>query len=421
MKLKLIAPVAKHQTNWVKFFALPPLNLLYVAALTPKDIETTLLDEHIDSIDFEEEVDLVGITSLTATVPRTYEIADEFRRRGVKVVLGGIHPSVLPQEAIQHADSVVIGEAENLWGALIKDFQKNKLKKFYYSSQKPSLEGLPLPRRDLLQSKKYLTKNFIQTTRGCPFDCGFCSVSKFFGKRHRFRPVKDVVKEVESLEGSFTVFADDNVIAHTKYAKELFRALIPCKKRWFSQADLSMTQDEELLSLAARSGCEGIYIGFESLSDIGLKKFKKYIDFKDAINKFKSYGIRVEGSFIFGFDSDDKKVFEKTLRFAQEIKLDVATFHLLTPLPGTQLYEKLERENRIVVRDWSKYDLSTVVFQPKQMSREELQEGVRWSMKRFYSVGSMLKRLFPPPFKTLPHVVAYNLSRKAHLLKVTKK
>lgn len=421
MKLKLIVPVAVKQRSWARFFALPPLNLLYVAALTPKDVEVTLIDEHVDRIDFEEKVDLVGITSLTATAPRAYEIGDEFKKRGVKVVLGGIHPSVLPEEAIQHADSVVIGEAENLWPEVIGDFKKKRLKKFYQSLEKPSLENLPLPRRDLLQGKRYLTKNFIQTTRGCPFDCDFCSVTKFFGKRHRFRPVGDVIKEIESLEGNFTVFADDNVIAHKKYAKELFKALIPCKKRWFSQADLTMSQDDELLKLAAQSGCEGVYIGFESLTDIGLKKFKRYINFKEAINKLKSYGIRVEGSFIFGFDSDDKKAFEKTLKFTQELRLDVATFHLLTPLPGTKLYEKLEKENRIVERDWLKYDLSTVVFKPQQMTREELQEGVRWTMKEFYSLSSITKRLFPPPFKTLPHAVLYNLGRKAALLKVIKK
>ncbi len=417
MKLKLIVPVAVKQKSWIRYFVLPPLNLLYLAALTPKDVEVTIIDEHVDKIDFEKEVDLVGITSLTATAPRAYEIADEFRKRGIKVVLGGIHPSVVPQEAVQHADTVVIGEAENLWPQVIEDFTKERLKKFYQSSQKPSLKNLPLPRRDLLQGKRYLTKNFIQTTRGCPFDCDFCSVTTFFGKRHRFRPIGDVIKEIESLNGNFTVFADDNVAAHTKYAKELFKALIPCKKRWFSQADLTMAQDEELLRLAAKSGCEGVYIGLESLSDIGLKKFKKQINFKEAINRFKSYGIRVEGSFIFGFDCDDKKVFEKTLKFAQELRLDAATFHLLTPLPGTKLYEKLEKENRIVERDWSKYDLSTVVFEPKQMTREELQEGVRWATQEFYSLFSITKRLFPPPFKALPHMVAYNLGRKAALLK----
>jgi len=421
MKLKLIVPVAVQQKSWARYFTLPPLNLLYVAALTPKDVEVTLVDEHVDRIDFEEEVDLVGITSLTATAPRSYEIADEFRKRRVKVILGGIHPSVLPQEAIQHADSVVIGEAENLWPEVIEDFKKKRLKKFYQSSQKPSLENLPLPRRDLLQGKRYLTKNFIQTTRGCPFDCDFCSVTRFFGKRHRFRPVGDVIREIESLEGNFTVFADDNVIAHKKYAKELFKALIPCKKRWFSQADLSMAQDEELLKLAVQSGCEGVYIGFESLSDIGLKKFKKYINFKDAINRLRSYGIRIEGSFIFGFEADDKKAFEKTLRFAQELRLDMATFHLLTPLPGTQLYEKLENENRIIERDWSKYNLSTVVFKPKQMTKEELQKGVCWAMRKFYSLPSIARRLFPPPFKTLPHIVAYNLSRKANFLQSLKR
>ncbi len=418
MKLKLIVPVAVRQKRWIKYFALPPLNLLYVAALTPKDVEITLTDEHVDKIDFEEKVDLVGITSLTVTAPRAYEIADEFRKRGIKVVLGGIHASALPQEAIRHADAVVIGEAENLWPQVIEDFTKERLKKFYQSSQKPNLENLPVPRRDLLQGKRYVTKNFIQTTRGCPFDCDFCSVSMFFDKKHRFRPVRDVIKEIESLRGNFIIFADDNIVAHTTYAKDLFKSLVPCKKRWASQAALTMAQDEELLRLAARSGCEWVYIGFESLSDIGLKKFKKYINLKEGIKRLKSYGIRIEGSFVFGFDSDDEKVFARTLKFAQESRLDTATFHLLTPLPGTKLYEKLEKENRIVERDWSKYDFSTVVFEPKQMTGEELQEGVRWAMREFYSLSSIAKRLFPPPFKALPHGVAYNLGRKAALLKI---
>jgi len=386
--------------------------------LTPKDVEITLVDEHIDEIDFEEKVDLVGITSLTVTAPRAYEIADEFRKRGIKVVLGGIHASALPQEAIRHADAVVMGEAENLWPQVIEDFTKEGLKKFYQSSQKPNLENLPLPRRDLLQGKRYVTKNFIQTTRGCPFDCDFCSVSMFFDKRHRFRPVEDVIKEIAGLKGKFIVFADDNIVAQTTYAKDLFKALVPVKKKWASQAALTMAQDEELLRLAAESGCEWVYIGFESLSDIGLKKFKKYINLKEAIKRIKSYGIRVEGSFVFGFDSDDEKVFEKTLKFAQESRLDAATFHLLTPLPGTKLYEKLEKEKRIVERDWSKYNFSTVVFEPRQMTKRELQEGVRWAMREFYSLFSITKRLFPPPFKELPRSVAYNLGRKAALLKV---
>jgi len=418
VKLKLIVPVAVRQKRWIRYFALPPLNLLYVAALTPKDVEITLTDEHVDKIDFEEKVDLVGITSLTVTAPRAYEIADEFRKRGIKVVLGGIHASAVPQEAVQHADAVVIGEAENLWPQVIEDFTKERLKKFYQSSQKPDLKNLPVPRRDLLRGKRYVTKNFVQTTRGCPFDCDFCSVSMFFDKRHRFRPVGEVIKEIENLKGNFIIFADDNIVAHTKYAKDLFKALVPCKKRWASQAALTMAQDEELLGLAARSGCEWVYIGFESLSDIGLTKFKKYINLKEAIKRLKSYGIRVEGSFVFGFDSDDEKIFERTLKFAQESRLDAATFHLLTPLPGTKLYEKLEKEKRIVERDWSKYDFSTVVFEPKQMTGGELRDGVRWAMREFYSLFSVTKRLFPPPFKTLPRSVAYNLGRKAALLKI---
>ncbi len=285
MKLKLIVPVGVKQKSLARYFSIPPRNLLYVAAVTPKDAEIVLVDEHVGKIDFEEEIDLVGITALTATAPRAYEIGDEFKRRGVKVVLGGIHPSILPEEAIQHADAVVVGEAENLWPQLIEDFKRRELKRFYQSSQKPSLENLPFPRRDLLEGKRYLTKNFIQVTRGCPFDCDFCSVSKFFGKKHRFRPVGDVIKEIESLKGKFTVFADDNIVAQAKHAKELFKALIPYKKRWFSQAALTMNDDDELLRLSAQSGFEGVYIGFESLSDIGLKKFKKYIDFKEALYK----------------------------------------------------------------------------------------------------------------------------------------
>lgn len=271
MKIELIAPGWQEPSLWsVPTFRLPPLSLPMIASLTPDDFDISISDENISPIDFNKDIDLAAITVMTPLAPRAYEIADRFRAKGVRVVLGGMHPSFLPEEAIQHADAVVIGEAEGVWAELLEDFKQGKLKQFYKCSSFPQLENLPIPRRELFPSKGYFTVNTVQVTRGCPFDCDFCTVTKFFGNKHRYRPIDEVVVEVSSLKGKSVVFVDDNIIGNIPYAKELFKALIPLKIKWLSHASINVARDEELLRLSAESGCVGYMIGFESISQESL-------------------------------------------------------------------------------------------------------------------------------------------------------
>lgn len=380
-------------------FAMPPLALPLIAALTHPEIDVDLRDEVVQEIDFNVTVDLVGISVMTSTAPRAYTLADNFRQRGVPVVLGGIHPSLLPQEAKAHADSVVIGEAEQLWSKVLEDFQQGELKPFYHGHANSQLNNLPRPRWELLSKDRYFTCNLIHATRGCPHDCSFCSVTTFYGHQFRYRPVKEVVAEIKQMEGRFFLFVDDNIVGHHGYSKKLLQELIPLKKLWVSQASLTVAQDEELLQLAAKSGCMGFLIGFESISPQSLaeagKNWNRVENYLQAIHKVRSHSIGIQGSFVLGFDSDDRSIFQRTVDFIQKAKLEVANFCALTPFPGTRLHQKLLEENRIITRDWSLYDRNRVVFQPKQMTPEELTEGILWCMEQVYSWGSMVKRFIP--------------------------
>lgn len=401
MKIALIAP-AWHDPLWEsekEKSIFPPLNLITLAALTPPRHEVTILDESLTDIDYNAKYDLVGISAMTALAPRTYEIADAFRAKGATVVLGGMHPSAMPEEASAHADAVVVGEAEGLWPQLLKDLEEGTLKPVYRQEERPSLEHMVHPRRDLLNRDRYLVPDTVQTTRGCPFACSFCTVSRFFGKSFRFRPVEDVIREVAELEGEVIAFIDDNIVGNPGYARRLFTELahLPRKIKWFSQGSLNIARDDELLRLAAASGCIGLFIGFESLSPGNLKAVGKAVnrveEYREAIKKIHDHGIAIEGAFVFGLDEDDESVFERTVRFAQENRLEAAQFGILTPFPGTPLRETLEREGRITSNDWSEYTISRVVFEPKNMSARTLQEGFNWAWQEFYSLGSISRRL----------------------------
>lgn len=421
-KILLISPVSMPLSS--EIFAFPPLSLLQVAALTPNHYKIELFDENVETERIEErdlnEVDLVGLSVMTPEAPRAYTLADGLRRKGKKVVLGGIHPTALPKEAIQHADAVVIGEAEGIWQKVLEDFERKTLKKFYKGERFPSLSKLPIPRRDLLKKELYTLPNTIQVSRGCPFNCSFCSVSRFFGNRYRFRPIPEVVAEIEEMikndnihpvrrflsniiwekfSQPVIVFVDDNISGNKRYARELFRALIQLRIYWGGQASINIArpENEELLKLAAESGCKLLFIGFESISLQGLKEAHKRInkpqEYTQAIKLFHKYGIGVLGAFIFGFDSDDKSVFEETLRFTQEVKLDGAQFTILTPPPGTELMEKLEKENRTINKNWQCYDFTTSVFQPEKITQKELEAGRKWALQKFYSKRSILQRI----------------------------
>jgi radical SAM superfamily enzyme YgiQ (UPF0313 family) len=393
--LELILPTWKKE-KWKKGLRMPELTLPVLAALTPPDIEVIVTEEEIEDITYKSQVELVGISYMTPLAERAYEIADEYRRRGAKVVLGGIHASALPEEASLHADAVVIGEAENVWAPLIEDFRANRLKRIYQAAELPDLHNLPIPRRDLLKQGMTFSPYSIQATRGCPFGCHFCSVTKFFGGTFRYRPVEDIVREIESSGKKTWLFIDDNIIGNPAYATQLFRALIPLKIKWGGQSTLLLAKNKELLKLAAKSGCLGLFIGFESLNELSLQSVNKAInkvqDYAENARKLHDHGILILAAFMFGFDHDDKSVFEKTLDFLIKNKFVAASLCVLVPYPGTKLHRKFEEEGRILTRDWSKYDYGNVVFKPKLMEPEVLEEGALWTAREFYSRSSIISR-----------------------------
>jgi len=415
LNLKLISPAPRNKyCNKKGKTSFPQLNLRIIEALTPSDFSTTIYDERIEDIDLHVTPDLVGITVLTSVAPRAYEIADTYRARGIQVILGGIHPSLMPEEALNHSDAVVIGEAEGIWGKVISDFREGNLQKTYNGAEHLAFEKTYPKLRPIRKPNAYSVCHTIQTTRGCPFDCEFCSVTRLWGKKYRFRPVDDVIDEMKQFASQRIIIVDDNVVGSPKYSKRLFEKMIPLKIRWAGQASLTITQDEQLLKLAKKSGCEWLFIGIESLSAENLNEMNKKINKLDVLEKdlrtIKKAGINIVGSFIFGLDHDDKSVFDNVVDFCIRNKLDAANFYALTPLPGTALFDKMDREGRILSKDWSLYDANHVVFQPKNMTPAELLEGYIKAYKRMYSFGSISKRVNTFSGSVL-HMFAFNMMR----------
>ncbi len=404
MRVHLISPRSPVTviTKREKAVQFSRLSLTTVAALFPPDTDIRIINDSLDEINFDDRIDMVGISTITSTAPRAYEIADRFRKKGVPVILGGIHPTAMPREASLHADAVVIGEAEATMGRLLTDFRAGKLQKFYSSTERPSLINLPLPRKELLFGNKfYREMDLVQTTRGCPFGCDFCSVSDFYGRTYRTRPIADVIREVKLLKNRAIVFfVDDNIAGRPDYAKQLFKALIPLKIRWFGQGSIIIARYRELLRLAAKSGCKGLFIGFESLSSDSLKQVHKVInrvdDYREGIKKIHDSGIGIIGAFIFGFDSDNEGVFEKTVDFIERNRIELASFSILTPLPGTHLYKQFDEQGRIFERNWEKYTCGEVVFKPTLLSVDQLQRGYYWARKQISSYRSIFKRTLRP-------------------------
>jgi radical SAM superfamily enzyme YgiQ (UPF0313 family) len=403
LKLELISPASEENAR------VPNLSLPLIASLTPSDIEISFTDDLINPIDPEKDlkdVDLVGITVLSTTALRAYQIANAYRRREVKVVLGGIHPTAVPDEAIGHADAVVIGEAEGIWPQLITDFQRGNLEAFYRQDGLTDLSALPEPRRDIHGSKGYFPLGVVQATRGCPYRCEFCSVRTFFGDTFRLRPLSNVISEIKKIRHKLIMFNDDNIIGHPRFSRELLQTLIPLKKKWVGQASLAGLGDEKTIRLMAKSGCIGLLIGFESIIEENMasmgKSQNRPSQYMKVIHALHRNGIAIWASFIFGFDHDDLTVFERTVEFAIKAKIFSAVFALLTPYPGTGFYDRMKAEGRLIEERWwlqeNQQDRAPH-FEPLGMSRRQLREGWKWAWKEFYSPRSIIRRYqseFPP-------------------------
>lgn len=402
LRIALISPrgpLYRHRVgSWRKSMRYMPLTLTTLAALVPPEMEPefTLVDEGIQDVDFDLDVDLVGISIITGSSARGYEIADAYRKRGIPVVLGGPHPTLLPAEASEHADAVVVGYAEKTWPQLLRDFAAGSMQRLYEPVLPYDLSGLPLPRRDLLPARRYATEYTIEATRGCAHNCEFCVVPTAW-KGYYTRPVNEVVDEIRAMGSRRLLFLDLDMISDVEYSKELFTALIPLKLQWGGLTTTKIVWDEELLDLIARSGCRALLLGLESVERGSLmemhKGFNTREDPRDVIRRLHERRIAIMGCFALGLDHDDKSVFERTAELVIETGVELPRFAIITPFPSTPLYKRFEAEGRILTRDWTLYDAQHVVFQPAQMTPEELLRGTEWTWKKVYGLGSIARRL----------------------------
>lgn len=401
MKVTLIMPAVgqKDGQGYVDSWKMEPLSLLVLAGLTPEDIEINFYDDRLEVIPYDEKTDLVAINAETYTARRSYQIASHFRKRGIPVILGGYHPTLMPEEAAGFADSILIGEAEDMWREVVNDARRKSLKRFYRSYQRPILNGTK-PKRSILRGKKYIPLALIESGRGCGFSCAFCSISSFYKQSYNYRPVEEIIKEIEIVQKKEIFFVDDNITADFGRAKELFKALIPLKIRWISQGSINMVSDSELLSLMKKSGCLGLLTGFESLNKDNLAQMGKSWnlhcgEYETALRKFREIGIVIYGTFIFGYDSDDGDLIKRSLDFTLRQKLFLAAFNHLVPFPGTPLYRQFQAQNRLLRDKWwldENYKFGEVVFRPKNFTPQELSSACMKARMDFYKLSSVLRR-----------------------------
>ena len=394
MQLLLIWP--RTRTFPVYERLVPTLTLPYLVGLTPASWDVTIADDNYGEVDLAATPDLVGISVSTMGAPRAYELADAYRVRGIPVVLGGWHVTLCPDEAAAHADAIVVGEADDTWTAVLADAAAGTLRPRYLSGNATPLAHYPTIDRGLLSGRRYITTNLVQATRGCPWRCSFCSVSTV-NPQYRRRPVADVVAEVAALPGRMLFFIDDNVVVHRGYARDLFRALAPLRRRWIGEVSIDIADDPELLDLAVASGLTGILVGFESIVPEALREMHK--DHVNAVERYAARvsalqrrGVGVLAMFTFGFDSDPPDVFERTLAFCDQTDLFGVSFGILTPFPGTPVHATLEAAGRIRSRDWQRYDLQHLVFDLPGWTPAALEERVRRIEQRFYSWPAFLRR-----------------------------
>ena len=377
----------------------PLAGLLQIAALIPEDrYEVILADENIERIDFDLKCDLVCISAMTSYVKRGYEIADEFKSRGTPVIMGGIHPTFMPHEALMHADAVCVGEAELVMDRILRDLEGGCLAGIYKANELCDMKTLPSPRLDLIKRNRYFHKTFIQTSRGCPTGCTFCAEHLVYGRKYRFRPMDEVVQEIRGCGDRTISINDVDVFSTRERTTELLTALKPLNVKWQGAVSCRLANEDDLLKLAAESGCFMVSIGFESISKNSLKDVHKHANdpekYAKLIEKIHSYGIMVFGLFIFGLDNDEPDIFDETLKFAIESKIDMCGFSIVTPYPGTITFFQMQKENRITSYDWDKYDQGFIVYKPRSISPDDLWKKHKGIYEKFYSLGSIAKR-FP--------------------------
>ena len=407
MKIALISPkgpLYRHRGGiFRRSLRYAPLTLTTLASLVPPDLhaDITLIDEGIDDVDPDLKADLIGFTVITGTAPRVYELARHFRGRGIPVIMGGPHVTLVPDDAAPHADSIVVGYAEDSWPELLRDFAAGRLRRRYDQRPDLSLAGRPFPRRDLLPARRFLTTNVFEATRGCIHNCEFCVVPSAWGRKPYQKPVADVIADIRQHGARKLIFVDLNLIADREHAMKLFAGLEPLQVEWYGLSTVLIADDLPLLDAAARSGCRGLLVGFETLDKSNLrglsKVFNRPTQYAQVVERLHARRIAVYGCFVFGFDHDTPDVFLETARFAVEAGIDLPRFAISTPFPGTALHQRLAREGRILTRNWELYDGQHVVFQPARMSVTELQAGTELAWRHAYSAPSILRRLRVSP------------------------
>ena len=397
-------PLYRHRGGiWKKSLRYQPLTLTTLAALVPPEIpvDLQLFDEGIADVPPDLKADLVGLTVITGTAIRAYELADRFRERGITVVLGGPHITLIPEDAQPHADAIVTGYAEDSWPQLLRDFIRGELKPRYDQAPGLDLADRPFARRELLPGNRYLTNNVFEATRGCIHGCDFCVVPAAWGRKPYQKPVEQVIADIRQHGARKFIFIDLNLIADRGYALKLFNALAPLSVQWYGLATVLLTDDAELLDAAARSGCRGLLMGLESISPQNLRQSRKGFNspdqFAQVVERLHEHGIALQGCFVFGLDHDEPDVFLKTAEFAVQAKIDLPRFAIVTPFPNTALYKRLLAEGRILTKNWELYDGQHVVFRPAKLSISELQEGTEIAWKHAYSFRSIARRIRHSP------------------------
>jgi len=403
MKITLIQPsIGKHEIEtYPRSWSMYPLNLAVIAGLTPRENATRFYDDRFENIPYEESTDLVAMPVETYTAKRTYDIADNFRKRGIPVVLGGMHATLMPEEAKQHAEAIVIGDAEVVWKSILDDSKAKSLKDIYRGNPNgKTLETVAI-NRQIFEGRKYLPLSLIETGRGCYFDCDFCAVTVAHQKTYRTKPIDEIVREIESVQSRNIYFVDDNFVSDFRRTKDLCDAITPLRIRWISQGSVNMADDPKLLSSLEKSGCFNMLIGFESLNPESLNAMGKSWasskrKYSESIERIRDHGITVYATFVFGYDTDTKDDFKRTLDFAIDQKFAITAFNHLVPFPGTPLYKRLESQGRLLYDNWWLREggkFGEVVFKPKNMSPEELSENCFNCRESFYGYSSIAKRL----------------------------